>query len=210
MEQDYFEEIAAYVLENQKKFYRLVYASLRNEQDAMDVVQDAICKALEHSMDLRNIQALKTWFYRILMNESMRFLKKNKREVMLEETIEKGGFDWDAEEWTRTALRPKKSPLRTGRYRTKDGTISMRREGSSGFCRGREGGCGRKGFGEAGRFDRVSGLRGIGWRRNCGDERRFSGVGSGTGIFQGNDGFHRESESGRPVTQYGGVYADGL
>ncbi len=97
MEQDYFEEIAAYVLENQKKFYRLVYASLRNEQDAMDVVQDAICKALEHSMDLRNIQALKTWFYRILMNESMRFLKKNKREVMLEETIEKGGFDWDAE-----------------------------------------------------------------------------------------------------------------
>ena len=44
MEQDYFEEIAAYVLENQKKFYRLVYASLRNEQDAMDVVQDAISK----------------------------------------------------------------------------------------------------------------------------------------------------------------------
>lgn len=125
MEQDYFEEIAVYVLENQKKFYRLVYASLRNEQDAMDVVQDAICKALEHSMDLRNIQALKTWFYRILMNESMRFLKKNRREIILEEPIEKGGFDWDAEEWTRTALRPKKSPLRMGTYRTKDWTISM-------------------------------------------------------------------------------------
>ncbi len=120
MEQDYFEEIAAYVLENQKKFYRLVYARLRNEQDAMDVVQDAICKALEHSMDLRNIQALKTWFYRILMNESMRFLKKNRREIILEEPIEKGGFDWDAEEWTRTALRPKKSLLRMGTYRTKD------------------------------------------------------------------------------------------
>ncbi len=27
----------------------------------------------------------------------MRFLKKNRREIILEEPIEKGGFDWDAE-----------------------------------------------------------------------------------------------------------------
>ncbi len=90
MEQDYFEEIADYVLENQKKFYRMVYSSVRNEQDAMDIVQNAICKALEHSRDLRNIQALKTWFYRILMNESMGFLKKNRREILLEEPMEIG------------------------------------------------------------------------------------------------------------------------
>lgn len=97
MGEDYFEEIVEYILENQKKFYRLVFSSLGNEQDAMDVVQNAICKALEHSRDLRSIHALKTWFYRILMNESMSFLKKNRREVLREAPIDEGEYSWDPE-----------------------------------------------------------------------------------------------------------------
>ena len=97
MQQDYFEEIVEYILENQNRLYRLAYSNVGNEQDAMDVVQNTICKALEHAGELRDIRAVRTWFYRILMNESMRFLKKNRREIILEEPIEKGGFDWDAE-----------------------------------------------------------------------------------------------------------------
>ncbi len=87
MQQDHFEEIVEYILENQKKFYRLAYSNVRNEQDAMDVVQDAVCKALEHADSLRDIGAVKTWFYRILMNESMNFLRKNRRELLLEEPL---------------------------------------------------------------------------------------------------------------------------
>lgn len=85
MKQDYFDKISQYILENQDKFYRLAYSNVENPQDAMDVVQNAICKALGHAGELRDIRALKTWFYRILMNESINFLRKNRRELLVEE-----------------------------------------------------------------------------------------------------------------------------
>lgn len=88
MKQDYFEEIAQYILENQDKLYRLAYANVQNPQDAMDVVQNAICKALGHAGELKDICAVKTWFYRILMNESVNFLKKNRRELLVEEPVD--------------------------------------------------------------------------------------------------------------------------
>lgn len=88
MQQDHFEEIVEYILENQKKFYRIAYSNVQNEQDALDVVQNAVCKALEHASDLRDIHALKTWFYRILTNESMSFLRKNRRELLLSEPLD--------------------------------------------------------------------------------------------------------------------------
>lgn len=88
MQQDYFEEIVEYILANQNKLYRLAYSSVQNEQDAMDVVQNTICKALENAAGLRNINAVKTWIYRILMNESMTFLRKNRKELLLEEPLD--------------------------------------------------------------------------------------------------------------------------
>lgn len=40
---------------------------------------------MEHSGELRNADAMKTWFYRILVNESLLFLRKNKRFVLDED-----------------------------------------------------------------------------------------------------------------------------
>ena len=97
MQQDHFEEIVEYILENQKKFYRIAYSNVQNEQDAMDVVQNAVCKALEHAADLRDIHALKTWFYRILTNESMSFLRKNRRELLLSEPLDEEACVCDPE-----------------------------------------------------------------------------------------------------------------
>ena len=95
MQQDYFEEIVEYILANQNRLYRLAYSNVGNEQDAMDVVQNAICKALEHARELRDISAVRTWFYRILMNESMTFLRKNRKELLLEEPLDEEVFVCD-------------------------------------------------------------------------------------------------------------------
>lgn len=80
MHQDLYDNIVNYILANQEKFYRLAYSYVRNQEDALDVVQNAVCKALEHYETLRNKHAIKTWFYRILVNESLLFLKSGKRE----------------------------------------------------------------------------------------------------------------------------------
>ena len=85
MRQELYDRIVAYIVETQEKFYRLAYSYVRNQEDALDIVQNAVCKALEHYETLKNEDAVRTWFYRIVVNESMAFLKKNRREIPTED-----------------------------------------------------------------------------------------------------------------------------
>ena len=79
MKKDLYDHITAYIVENQNKFYRLAYSYVQNREDALDAVQNAVCKALEHYGKIRNEDAIKTWFYRILVNESFQLLRKRKQ-----------------------------------------------------------------------------------------------------------------------------------
>lgn len=85
MKQDLYYKIVDYITENQNKFYRLAYSYVQNPDDAMDVVQNAIYNALENYDSLRNEDAVKTWIYRILINESLLYLKMKKKETLLGE-----------------------------------------------------------------------------------------------------------------------------
>lgn len=80
-----FEDIADYITKNQNRFYRLAYTYAGNEQDALDIVQNAICKALQKCDTLRNLNYLSTWFYRILVNESLNFTSRRSREIPCDE-----------------------------------------------------------------------------------------------------------------------------
>lgn len=42
-----YEKLIQYILENQDRFYRVAYSYTRHQEDALDVVQSAVCKALE-------------------------------------------------------------------------------------------------------------------------------------------------------------------
>lgn len=86
MRQLLYDKVVKYIIDNQEKFYRLAFSYVRNQDDALDVVQNAIYKALEHYSELRNENAINTWFYRILVNESLLFLRKRKEEVFQEES----------------------------------------------------------------------------------------------------------------------------
>lgn len=87
MDQKLNNQIVSYILANQERFYRLAYSYARNKEDALDIVQNAICQALEHCGELKNTHAVKTWFYRILVNESLLFLKKRDREMPSEQKL---------------------------------------------------------------------------------------------------------------------------
>jgi RNA polymerase sigma-70 factor (ECF subfamily) len=50
----------------------------------MDMVQNSFVKAIEQIHTLRNPDAMKTWFYRILTNECLQALKKTQREHLVE------------------------------------------------------------------------------------------------------------------------------
>lgn len=99
MKQDLYEQVIIYIIENQDKFYRLAYSYVRDQEEALDAVQNAVCKALEHYNELRNGAAVKTWFYRIVVNESLSILRERRKtvqtggELQEEETYVEKGFE---------------------------------------------------------------------------------------------------------------------
>lgn len=73
------------ILENKEKSYRLAFSYVRNEEDALDVIQESIYKALKKVHTLDNPQALKSWFLRIVVNTSLDLLRKRKKEVVVDD-----------------------------------------------------------------------------------------------------------------------------
>ncbi|PYE49046.1 sigma-70 family RNA polymerase sigma factor [Paenibacillus barcinonensis] len=77
------------ITENRKRAYRLAYSYVRNKEDALDIVQDAIHKAFMSIERLNNTGSLKSWFLRIIVTTSLDFIRKQKRvQLMDEEKLE--------------------------------------------------------------------------------------------------------------------------
>jgi RNA polymerase sigma-70 factor (ECF subfamily) len=82
---DIKKQIAEYVIANKEVYYRLAYSYVRNTNDALDIVQESIFKALSSIASLKEPSYIKTWFYRIVVNTSLDFLRKQKKLVIVEE-----------------------------------------------------------------------------------------------------------------------------
>ena len=72
------EILVEYIKKNEEKLYRIAYTYTKNQENALDVVQEAITKSLENISKLRNEEYVKTWFYRILINEAIKASKNTK------------------------------------------------------------------------------------------------------------------------------------
>lgn len=73
-----------YIVENKDSFYRMAYSYTKNEDDALDVVQEAICKGLSKINELKDINYIKPWFYKILTNNAIDYIRKNKKYIVLD------------------------------------------------------------------------------------------------------------------------------
>lgn len=89
MKQILYERLIQHILENQDRFYRVAYSYTRHQEDALDAVQSAVCKALEAYESIKNEDAIRTWFYRILVNECLAVLKKRKRIPLTADDLER-------------------------------------------------------------------------------------------------------------------------
>ena len=76
--------LADYIVPHQEDFYRLAFSYVKNRDAALDVVQESIVKALSKADTLREPAYLRTWFYRILLNESMNHFRRTRRILPLE------------------------------------------------------------------------------------------------------------------------------
>ena len=75
-----------YLIENLNAVYRFAYSYVKNQQDAEDIVNDSVIKAIRSIHQLRNMQYMKIWFYKIIANTALTYLKKKQKVVFLDDT----------------------------------------------------------------------------------------------------------------------------
>ncbi|MCY8461959.1 RNA polymerase sigma factor SigV [Bacillus spizizenii] len=77
------------ITDHKQDFYRLAFSYVKNQDDALDIIQESIKKALSSVETVRNPETIKSWFYKILVRTAIDFLRKQKKlKVMDDETIE--------------------------------------------------------------------------------------------------------------------------
>ena len=69
----------------QEYLYRMAFLYVRQEQDALDVVQESILKAYKSLKTLREPEYFRTWLTKILINTAQDLLRKRKPEASLAE-----------------------------------------------------------------------------------------------------------------------------
>lgn len=80
-------KIADYVIRHKENIYRLAFSYVKNADDALDIVQESIYKAISSKDSLKNPEYIKTWFYRIVVNTSIDLIRKQKKMVVVDEEI---------------------------------------------------------------------------------------------------------------------------
>ncbi len=80
-------EVANYAVEYREKHYRLAFSYVKNVDDALDIVQESTLKAISSARTLKNPGYIKTWFYRIIVNTALDFLRKEGRVRPTEEEL---------------------------------------------------------------------------------------------------------------------------
>lgn len=93
-EQTKEKQIESYIMEHYEKLYRLAYSYMKNREDAMDVVQESVYKAIRSSEKLKAEEQISSWVYQIVVRTALDMIRKQKHEVVgMEEYQEEGKDD---------------------------------------------------------------------------------------------------------------------
>jgi len=77
-----------FIKNNQEDFYRIAYSYVKSKEASFDIVQESIYKALKSIEGLKKSRYMKTWFYRILINTSISYIRSNREVIMIGELPE--------------------------------------------------------------------------------------------------------------------------
>jgi len=65
-----------------QRLLRLAMSVVRNQEDALDVLQDALIKVYHNLRTFRQSSALYTWLYRIVMNHAIDYVRRRPQALM--------------------------------------------------------------------------------------------------------------------------------
>jgi len=77
--------LESFLHENLDRAYRLAYSYTKERASAEDVVSDSIVKALSSIETLKKPEVIKSWFFRIIVNTALSYLRRESRLVYFEQ-----------------------------------------------------------------------------------------------------------------------------
>ena len=84
---DGYDVLTKFIVGNRDSIYRLAYSYVHNQEDALDIIQDSICKGLTAIKWLDNPLLVKPWFYRVVVNTALDCLRKKRKYVCLDADV---------------------------------------------------------------------------------------------------------------------------
>ncbi len=67
------------VREHQEMAYSIAFSMVKNDVDTKDIVQNAFIQAYKALKSFKGDAKFSTWLYKIVVNESLQFIRKNKK-----------------------------------------------------------------------------------------------------------------------------------
>lgn len=87
------------VVRYQRPIYNAAFWLLRNAEDANDIAQVVFLRVAERAEEYNPKYKFFSWIYRIAVNESLNFLRRDGREEPLDDEVELPGADSANPEW---------------------------------------------------------------------------------------------------------------
>lgn len=75
----YEKELLSTIDQHKKQLYRIAYSYVKNEQDALDVIQETVCRALANQHTLKEPAFMKSWLIRIVINCALDICRRSAR-----------------------------------------------------------------------------------------------------------------------------------
>lgn len=104
MSASFVAQVEELILASYGSMYRLAYSYVKNQDDAMDIVQESAYKAIKAAASLRKPNHLKTWLWRIVINTALDFMRRQQTEISCDVPPEPAAEDHYADFDTLEAL----------------------------------------------------------------------------------------------------------
>lgn len=80
---------------DKQRLYRIAYIYVKNEDDALEIVQEAVYKAFLNIKKLKEPEFFNTWITKIIVNSSLDYIKKRNRLIYIveEKELEKNAIE---------------------------------------------------------------------------------------------------------------------
>ena len=91
--------LETYISKHINSIYRFAYTYTTNKEDAEDVVNESVLKALKSINSLRNPNQIGTWLYRIVANTALTNIKKN-RKIVCMDPVDMADVQYDGDDFS--------------------------------------------------------------------------------------------------------------